>query len=162
MESADLRRDPAQTVPRPTKASQTPSDLTALGCSLCDGEDLSDRRERSASEPPPAGTLMATTCGHLDSVRVTELPEAVEGCEDCLKTGDPWLHLRICLECGHVGCCDSSPNRHASAHARQADHPLIRSLEPGEEWAFCFVDEVGMVIPEIRGQTRIPPSPLGG
>ena len=105
---------------------------------------------------------MATTCGHLDSVQVTELPEAVEGCEECLKTGDQWLHLRICLECGKVGCCDSSPNQHASRHAREDGHPLIRSLQPGEDWSFCFVDNVGMVIPEVRGQTRIPPSPLGG
>ncbi len=105
---------------------------------------------------------MVTTCAHLDSVQITELPEAVEGCEECLKTGGQWLHLRICLECGKVGCCDSSPNQHASKHARAARHPLIRSLEPGEQWSFCFVDDLGMVIPDVRGQTRIPPSPLGG
>jgi uncharacterized UBP type Zn finger protein len=99
-------------------------------------------------------------CTHLDQVRVTQLPEFTEGCEECLKTGDKWLHLRICLECGKVGCCDDSPNRHASAHARSAGHPLIRSLEPGEDWSWCFVDEVGMVIPEVRGETQIPPSPL--
>lgn len=105
---------------------------------------------------------MATTCAHLDSIQVKELPEATEGCEECLKTGDPWLHLRICLECGKVGCCDSSPNQHASRHANEAGHPLIHSLQPGEQWSFCFVDDVGMVIPEVRGETRIPPSPLGG
>jgi uncharacterized UBP type Zn finger protein len=86
----------------------------------------------------------------------------VEGCEECLKLGDPWLHLRICLECGKVGCCDNSPNRHASAHARTVGHPLIRSLEPGETWSWCFVDELDLVIPAVRGETRIPPSPLGG
>jgi uncharacterized UBP type Zn finger protein len=107
------------------------------------------------------GSAMAT-CTHLDSIRVTELPESVAGCEECLKAGEPWLHLRICLECGEVGCCDSSPNRHASRHAAEAGHPLIRSLEPGEEWSWCFVDEVAMAIPEIRGETRIPRSPLGG
>ena len=67
------------------------------------------------------------TCTHLDHVHVTELPESVDGCEDCLQTGDGWLHLRICLECGHVGCCDSSPNKHATAHAGRdgpPDHPL--------------------------------------
>ena len=103
---------------------------------------------------------MASSCTHLDQVAVIELPESVDGCEECLKTGDAWLHLRICLECGKVGCCDSSPNRHASRHAREAGHPLIRSLEPGEDWSFCFLDDVGMVIPQIRGQTRIPSSPL--
>ena len=99
-------------------------------------------------------------CTHLDQVNVTQLPESVEGCEECLKTGGKWLHLRICLECGKVGCCDDSPNKHASRHARDDDHPLIRSLEPGEDWSWCFIDEIGMVLPEVRGETRIPPSPL--
>jgi hypothetical protein len=101
-------------------------------------------------------------CTHLDHVRVTELPEAVDGCEDCLASGGKWVHLRICLECGHVGCCDSSPGRHASAHAGATSHPIIRSLEPGEEWSWCFADEVGMIISAVQGETRIPPSPLGG
>jgi ubiquitin-hydrolase Zn-finger-containing protein len=101
-------------------------------------------------------------CTHLDQVQVTELPDSVEGCEDCLAMGGRWLHLRICLECGKVGCCDSSPNRHASAHAHSSGHPIIRSLQPGEDWSWCFVDEVGLLIPEVHGETRIPPSPLGG
>ncbi len=101
-----------------------------------------------------------TECTHLDSIQVTQLPESVEGCEDCLAMGSEWLHLRICLECGHVGCCDDSPNKHATAHAGADSHPLIRSLEPGEEWCWCFVDEVTMVIPQIQGQTKIPESPL--
>jgi uncharacterized UBP type Zn finger protein len=100
------------------------------------------------------------TCTHLDQVQITELPESVEGCEECLKAGDPWLHLRICLTCGKVGCCDDSPNRHASKHAAADEHPLIRSLEPGEEWVWCFKDEVAMLVDGISGQTRIPPSPL--
>jgi hypothetical protein len=86
----------------------------------------------------------------------------VDGCEDCLATGDGWVHLRICLACGHVGCCDSSPNRHASKHAAATEHPLIRSLQPGEEWCWCFPDKLGMIITTIHGETRIPPSPLGG
>ena len=101
------------------------------------------------------------TCTHLDHVQITDLPAAVDGCEDCLAAGTKWLHLRICLECGHVGCCDSSPERHASAHARERDHPIMRSLQPGEDWCWCFVDEAAMVITEVRGQTSIPPSPLG-
>jgi hypothetical protein len=100
------------------------------------------------------------TCTHLDHIHVTELPESVDGCEDCLATGGKWLHLRICLECGHVGCCDDSPNRHASKHAAADEHPIIRSREPGEDWSWCFVDELGMRIPQIHGETRIPPSPL--
>lgn len=99
-------------------------------------------------------------CTHLDMIEVTELPERVEGCEECLRTGGVWLHLRICLTCGHVGCCDDSPNRHATAHQTSSGHPLIRSLEPGEDWAWCYEDEVAMMIPEIHGHTRIPPSPM--
>ncbi|MGB0097682.1 MAG: UBP-type zinc finger domain-containing protein [Solirubrobacteraceae bacterium] len=89
-----------------------------------------------------------------------ELPESVDGCEDCLREGGVWLHLRICLECGHVGCCDDSPNRHATAHHHSSGHPLIRSLEPGEEWSWCYIDEVAMVIENVHGHTRIPPSPM--
>ena len=99
-------------------------------------------------------------CTHLGHVHVTELPESVDGCEECLASGDGWVHLRICLECGKVGCCDSSPNKHASAHARESGHPIIRSLEPGEDWSWCFEDEVAMRIPQVQGETRIPPSPL--
>jgi uncharacterized UBP type Zn finger protein len=102
-----------------------------------------------------------TACTHLDQVQITQLPDSVEGCEDCLATGQKWLHLRICLECGHVGCCDDSPNHHATAHADSTGHPIIRSLEPGEDWSWCFVDEIAMVIPQVQGKTRIPPSPLG-
>jgi uncharacterized UBP type Zn finger protein len=99
-------------------------------------------------------------CNHLDSLVITELPASVEGCEDCLREGGVWLHLRICLECGHVGCCDSSPGRHASRHAGAEGHPLIRSLEPGEDWSYCFIDDLAMIIPAVTGQTRIPPSPM--
>jgi uncharacterized UBP type Zn finger protein len=105
---------------------------------------------------------MAATCTHLDHVHVSQLPASVAGCEDCLVSGGKWLHLRICLECGKVGCCDDSPNRHASRHAAADGHPIIRSLQPGEDWSWCFIDEIPMVLPEVRGETRIPPSPLGG
>lgn len=101
-----------------------------------------------------------TVCTHLDSIEVFELPESVEGCEECLREGGVWLHLRICLGCGHVGCCDDSPSKHASAHARENEHPLIHSLEPGEDWSWCYEDEVGMRIDDIHGHTRIPPSPM--
>jgi uncharacterized UBP type Zn finger protein len=101
------------------------------------------------------------SCTHLDHVRVTELPQSVDGCDECLAAGDQWLHLRICLECGRVGCCDDSPNRHATAHAHESGHPLIRSLEPGENWSWCYLDELALLIPDVQGETRIPPSPLG-
>lgn len=103
---------------------------------------------------------MSDECTHLSSIEITELPASVAGCEDCLAAGGEWLHLRICLECGHVGCCDDSPGRHATAHADSTAHPLMRSLEPGEDWCWCFVDRLAMVSPEITGVTRIPPSPM--
>jgi hypothetical protein len=103
---------------------------------------------------------MATPCTHLDQITVRELPESVDGCADCLTDGGVWLHLRICLACGHVGCCDDSPNQHARKHAAATDHVIIRSLEPGEDWSWCFADDVGMRIPAVHGETRIPPSPM--
>ena len=68
-------------------------------------------------------------------------PRTPQGCEECLKTGDGWVHLRLCLECGHVGCCDSSPNTHATKHFHATRHPVIRSFQPGEDWRWCYVDE---------------------
>jgi uncharacterized UBP type Zn finger protein len=105
---------------------------------------------------------MSELCTHLDEVVLRELPASVDGCEDCLRDGGEWLHLRICLSCGHVGCCDDSPNRHATAHQRATEHAIIRSLEPGEEWCWCYLDQVAFVIEGLRGTTRIPPSPLLG
>jgi uncharacterized UBP type Zn finger protein len=99
-------------------------------------------------------------CTHLDSVELTELPLSVEGCEECLRDGGKWCHLRICLTCGHVGCCDSSPGRHATAHAESSGHPIMRSIQPGEDWSWCFVDQLAMQIASVEGQTRIPTSPL--
>ena len=118
----------------------------------------------AAREPgrPLWNAPRVSECTHLDQVKVTGLPESVEGCERCLAAGDGWVHLRICLGCGAVGCCDSSPNKHATAHARESGHPIIRSLEPGEEWSYCYEDDLAMVIPQVSGQTRIPPSPLLG
>jgi len=86
------------------------------------------------------------TCTHLDQITITEPGTPVAGCEECLKIGGRWLHLRMCESCGKVGCCDDSPNRHASAHYAETAHPIIRSLEPGETWSWCFVDEVAFVV----------------
>ncbi|MBM2823565.1 MAG: hypothetical protein HW413_2311 [Thermoleophilia bacterium] len=90
---------------------------------------------------------MATpACSHLDSIQVTDLPEPLLGCEECLKLDGRWMHLRMCLTCGKVCCCDNSPNRHATAHFHESGHPLIRSAEPDEEWTWCFVDKAGFVL----------------
>ncbi len=81
------------------------------------------------------------TCTHLDQINSDVVPSA-NGCEECLKMGSPWVHLRLCLTCGHVGCCDSSPNRHATKHFHATGHPIVRSFQPGEDWAWCYVDEL--------------------
>ena len=94
-------------------------------------------------------------CSHLDQIRLTALPTSIEGCEECLKTGSSWMHLRMCMTCGKIGCCDSSPNRHASRHARDVGHPIVRSAEPGEEWSWCFSDEVGFIV-ETSGVSSSP------
>lgn len=83
---------------------------------------------------------MALACAHLDLIRPV-IPSA-RGCEECLVLGAKWVHLRLCRTCGHVGCCDSSPNKHATKHFLQTHHPIIRSFEPGERWNWCYFDEV--------------------
>ena len=81
-----------------------------------------------------------TTCTHTGQIQ--DVAPHTRGCEECLKTGDAWVHLRLCLTCGHVGCCDSSKNKHASAHYRHVKHPIVQSFEPGEDWRWCYADEV--------------------
>lgn len=82
---------------------------------------------------------MATPCTHLDQVRAVE--PGAQGCEECLESGDEWVQLRICLSCGHVGCCDSSKNKHATAHFRTSAHPIMQSFEPGQTWRWCYIDK---------------------
>jgi len=79
-------------------------------------------------------------CEHLKHAH--DVPAHTRGCEECLKSGDSWVHLRLCLSCGHVGCCDSSPNRHATKHYHKTQHPVVRSAEPGERWMWCYEDEL--------------------
>jgi uncharacterized UBP type Zn finger protein len=81
-------------------------------------------------------------CTHKDQIDPDVRPRTPEGCEECLKTGSWWVHLRLCETCGHVGCCDSSPNKHATRHFHASGHPIVQSFEPGEDWLWCYVDEV--------------------
>lgn len=87
---------------------------------------------------------MDENCTHLAWVK-TNKPNT-RGCEECLKTGDAWVHLRLCRTCGHVGCCDDSRNKHATKHYRATGHPIMSSLEPGEDWSWCYVDRIDMVL----------------
>jgi uncharacterized UBP type Zn finger protein len=95
---------------------------------------------------------VAEACDHLDSIH--DVAPASDGCEDCLRIGASWVHLRQCMTCGHIGCCDESPNRHATAHWRsRQDHPIIRSFEPDETWYWCYPDELTF---ELEGE--LPPA----
>ncbi len=85
---------------------------------------------------------MAKKCTHLDQRR--DVKPSARGCEDCLKIGDSWAELRLCLICGHVGCCDSSKNKHATQHFHATGHPIIRSFQPGDEWMWCYIDKIMM------------------
>jgi uncharacterized UBP type Zn finger protein len=90
------------------------------------------------------------TCHHFDHLNLRDVPSSsashAKGCEECIKMGDSWVHLRECLVCGHVGCCDSSKNKHATKHFHSTTHPVIRSVEPGERWGWCYVDEAMVTV----------------
>jgi uncharacterized UBP type Zn finger protein len=85
--------------------------------------------------------MLPVVCGHLGEIRDVS-PRTPEGCEECLAMGDRWVHLRLCMSCGHVGCCDNSKNKHATKHFRSDHHPIVRSFEPGESWEYCYADNL--------------------
>ena len=85
---------------------------------------------------------MSKPCEHLKGIPLDPMPEG--GCKECLEMGDTWLHLRYCVACGHTGCCDGSKNKHASKHGAATGHPVIRSKEPGEFWAWCYPHDIGI------------------
>ena len=84
---------------------------------------------------------LSVPCDHVAETSIRKVNRPAPGCEDCLKMGGRWVHLRECLTCGHIGCCDSSPNKHATAHFHHTKHPIVSSAEPGENWCWCYVDE---------------------
>jgi len=84
----------------------------------------------------------ASSCEHVDSIEHFDLPAQIEGCEECLRDGTRWVHLRMCQSCGHIGCCDNSAGKHATGHHAETGHPIARSAEPGEDWSWCYVDEI--------------------
>jgi uncharacterized UBP type Zn finger protein len=85
---------------------------------------------------------MKNVCDHIENADQNKTPNTPKGCEECLKSGDKWVHLRLCLECGHVGCCDNSKNKHATRHFHETGHPVIKSFQPGEDWEYCYVDDL--------------------
>jgi hypothetical protein len=98
------------------------------------------RRLKDGRGCSDGGGKNMSACTH--SSHIHKVTPHTKGCEECLKMGDTWVHLRLCMECGHVGCCDSSKNKHATKHFHRTKHPIMRSIEPGETWGWCFVDEV--------------------
>lgn len=86
-----------------------------------------------------SGEIDPEECKHMHLVQ--DVVPSAEGCEDCLKIGDEWVFLRLCMICGHVGCCDNSKNKHATRHYHEVGHPLIKSFEPGEDWIYCYIEE---------------------
>jgi uncharacterized UBP type Zn finger protein len=104
----------------------------AMHCHRCGSMFLHEKSAPKTEEP-------AMSDPHLKEIR--KVTPSAEGCEECLRMGSDWVHLRLCLTCGHVGCCDDSPNRHATAHFHSTRHPIIQSFEPGEDWRWCYVHE---------------------
>ena len=86
-------------------------------------------------------------CAHVDEVRPDDVKPSGDGCVECLAEGGRWVHLRLCENCGHVGCCDSSPAKHATAHFHETGHPLVQSYEPGEDWWWCYADDLVFTVP---------------
>lgn len=99
--------------------------------------------------------MASPSCNHLDQI-ADVTPSSTSGCSQCMRDGSSWVHLRVCLTCGEVGCCDSSPNRHASGHARHTGHALASSFEPGEDWVWCYEDEVAFRVRELPVFERDP------
>jgi uncharacterized UBP type Zn finger protein len=91
--------------------------------------------------PNTEPVVLDSPCQHVAAVKIHEVAKPTPGCEECLAKGARWVHLRECLTCGHVGCCDSSPGKHATAHFTRTGHPIVVSAEPGETWSYCYVDE---------------------
>lgn len=87
-------------------------------------------------------------CTHHDQIR--QVTPHTRGCEECLKAGDTWVHLRLCMTCGHIGCCDSSKNKHATKHFHYSHDPIMKSFEPGEDWGWCYIDQVELDFGEGR------------
>ncbi|MBM6399727.1 DHA2 family efflux MFS transporter permease subunit [Phycicoccus sonneratiae] len=137
--------------------AEAPGDRQLQFCAGIGGPPLATRVDAAGHADCDPVPLVTTTledpmaCTHLTDP-APPVPRA-DGCEECLRDGSTWVHLRLCQECGHVGCCDSSPGRHATAHAHDEDHPVIRSFEPGEEWFYCYVDDVALEVPDA------PPAP---
>ena len=98
------------------------------------------RRKRARSEPSVASSPVTSDCDHLDSLATVD--PSSPGCEDCVAAGQSnWVHLRMCRACGHVGCCNNSPGKHATGHFEETGHPVIQSYEPGQDWLWCYVDK---------------------
>ncbi len=98
---------------------------------------------------------MNDECTHLDQIELEAQPSG-DGCKECLETGGTWLHLRRCAACGHIGCCDSSPNKHARRHFEETGHAIVQSFESGEDWLYCFADDLTFEVEELQDSPSHP------
>src|SRR5262249_23696605 len=113
--------------------------LISAACALSGAVGILALRSTVSADDAQERTSATASCAHLDSI--SDVAPRTRGCEECLRSGDSWVPLRVCLCCGHVGCCDSSKNRHATAHFWASRHPIVQSFEPGEDWRWCYIDE---------------------
>jgi hypothetical protein len=130
-----------------SESGELPSEVAANLLALFDVEEstldrTAARDDALARVEDLTGHALSGSCDHLRDAPTIAVPNTPEGCEECLRDGLTWVHLRLCLTCGHVGCCDSSVGRHAEEHFHETEHPVMRSFEPGEAWRWCYVDEV--------------------
>jgi uncharacterized UBP type Zn finger protein len=116
--------------------------LISAGCALAGAVAMLTLRRSALRDGADDGATAIPSCVHLDEI--VEVAPSARGCVECLRSGDSWVHLRVCLSCGHVGCCDSSKNRHATAHFWRTRHPIVQSLEAGEDWRWCYIDEAAV------------------
>jgi monovalent cation/hydrogen antiporter len=130
-----------------SETGELPSEVAANLLALFDVEEstldrTASRDDALARVEDLTGHALTGSCDHLRDAPTVAVPKTPDGCEECLRDGLTWVHLRLCLTCGHVGCCDSSVGRHAEAHFHETEHPVMRSFEPGEAWRWCYLDEV--------------------
>src|SRR6266567_4824555 len=114
--------------------------MLSLASAISSRNAIYPESEKSSKIPAMESAPMPTMCSHTKEIK--DVRPSGNGCKECLEMGDEWVHLRLCLTCGHVGCCDSSKNKHATKHFHKTHHPIIKSFQPGEDWRWCYIDEV--------------------
>ena len=148
MSKTDPVCSPISLAPSPTLESISIWSTSPPRTAWCSDPTTSTASRPHCTSPRRLSAMAASDCTHVDTISAAAPSD--DGCTDCLAIGGRWVHLRRCAECGHVGCCDSSPNKHATAHFHATSHPIVQSFEPGEDWYWCYADEVMFQLPGDR------------